>query len=207
MASGPSSTRLADLVTALGERSRELENGTLDLDGLDKAVEEARELHEHLVVLRHKAREEKVRGARAPMPQPPPPVNEPAPIRLDVTSPIGDPRQITLIDAIEHEKQVKKEKRAAARAERSHAPAPPVAARPVKDLLRSIPISEKFWFIAELFGKDATAYERTMRAIDAAGSLEAARAIVRADVLDRAAKPPADDVLTAFEERIQRRFQ
>lgn len=206
MASGPSSPRLAALVAALSGRIGELEKGTLDLDGLEKAAEEARELHEHLVVLRHKAREEKVKGARVPAP---PPVSEPPPIRLDVSSPLGDPRQITLIEAIEHEKQVKKEKRAAARSERAAAPpspSPSTAPRPVKDLMRSIPISEKFWFIAELFGKDAGAYERTIRSIDAAQGLEAAQAIVRSEVLEKLTKPPAEDVMTAFQDRIQRRF-
>jgi len=206
MASGPSSPRLAALVAALSGRIGELEKGTLDLEGLEKAAQEARELHEQLVVLRHKAREEKVKSARAPA-APPPPVSEPPPIRLDVSSPLGDPRQITLIEAIEHEKQVKKEKRAAARSERAAAPpSPSPAPRPVKDLMRSIPISEKFWFIAELFGKDASAYERTIKSIDAAQGLEAAQAIVRTDVLEKLPKPPAEDVMAAFLERIQRRF-
>ena len=49
--------RIHELARELGERLKALDAGKLDRPGLEAATEEARELYERLVVLRHKARE------------------------------------------------------------------------------------------------------------------------------------------------------
>lgn len=110
-----------DLVEALAEAGRGLGRGDLDLQGLETACADARELYERLVVLRHKAREGK-HAAAAPAPaeapkpaateavnsprkaEPTPPVaevSEPAAIRLDTRPVEVSPRQVSLIEAIE----------------------------------------------------------------------------------------------------------
>ena len=214
MADEQGSARINALMASIGARLRELEGGELDLSGLDRLSEEARELYEQLVVLRHKAREAKVKGDRAAATEA---VSEPAPIRLDVATPINDPRQITLIDAIENEKRVKREKRAAAAAKptiaepvavmKKTAPAGNLEHPPIKDLAKAIAISEKFWFIAELFDKDATAYEQVIKRINTAGGLAEAKTIVDIEVLKKAKKKPAEEVTAAFMDLIERRFK
>jgi hypothetical protein len=100
-------TRITELVSALNGALRDMEQGRLGAQGLERATEDSRELYERLVVLRHKVRE--ARAAMASKAAPPPPKAEtpeaPAQpsIRLD-TRPPETPRQTSLIDAIaEHE--------------------------------------------------------------------------------------------------------
>lgn len=118
---------MSALVDALRKAEEGLRGGTLPLASLDAAANDARELYERLVVLRHKAREAaqgKAKPAPAPAPPPPapapppqperaspapaaatpPPANAPAaeaPIRLN-TRP-AEPHQTTLEEVIEQE--------------------------------------------------------------------------------------------------------
>ncbi len=99
-------TRITELVTALNAALRDMEQGRLGAQGLERATEEARELYERLVVLRHKVREAraaKVAAAAPPAKAPEPETTAQPAIRLD-TRPHEHPRQTSLIDAIaEHE--------------------------------------------------------------------------------------------------------
>jgi hypothetical protein len=50
-----------------------LDQGQLDLDGVDRTTEQVRSLYERLVVLRHKAREVRVVPPTPPVAEPSPP--------------------------------------------------------------------------------------------------------------------------------------
>nr|MBP6642960.1 hypothetical protein [Flavobacteriales bacterium] len=54
--------KISELVAALANAEKGMNAGTLKLDGLETACNDARELFERLVVLRHKARESAVGG-------------------------------------------------------------------------------------------------------------------------------------------------
>ena len=207
--------KIEELLAALAGRLRQLREGAMDLKGLETAAAEARELYERIVVLRHLARVQRSsedRGAiGATLPAG---VSEAAPIRLE-TGPPPDPRQITLIDAIENEKKTRRGKK-----EKEMPVASPVVLpgsktslaeklehAPIKDLHKAIAISQKFWFIAELFGKDASTYDAVVKRINSAGGLEEARSIVETEVLKKVKKTPGDEVMAAFMELVERRFK
>ncbi|MBK6753171.1 MAG: hypothetical protein IPG69_06155 [Flavobacteriales bacterium] len=215
--------RIQDLVRALAEAERALEQGRLQINGLEQACDDARELYERLVVLRHKARE----GERPQPPAaalalaaepPPPPIVPPSSgptIRLDTRAEI---RQTSLIDAIEETEGSKKASRAGAKATAKSgkpagagaAPPPSIAEKlshaPISDLGKAIALSQKFWFVAELFGGDRAAFEETVSAINnCPGSPEARKLMdARIAVLKKA---PAPEALKSFNELIERRFR
>lgn len=118
---------MQDLVAALAEAQRKLESGDLGHEGLEQACQNARELYERLIVLRHGSREMQLTGARTNAKrdktdvrsvnderdlQIRQEVNEPPPIRLDTRPPEISPRQTSLIDAIEETNGSKKAERA-----------------------------------------------------------------------------------------------
>ena len=227
-------TRMNELSARIAAGLIGLEKGDLDLEALDALCDDLRELNERMIVLRHAARVEHVRGesgldAAAEV--------EGQPIEV----PTPDPRQITLIEAIESEKKAKKERReqrvtatiiasepapnpipAPAPAQQplfklmppSPSPAPAKKASlaqklehaPIADLQKVIVLSQKFWFINELFSKDASAYERTIKQLNTASGLEEARAIMRTEVEERSKKKLNEEAMAQLAELIERRF-
>lgn len=174
--------RTADLIEALVAAQRDLEQGRLDLHGLDHACDTARELYERLVVVRHKVREQRTPGRAAP-------AASQEPIRLD-TRPTVLPGQTSLIDAI-----------AATEQEQSA-----TATRPVKDLAKAISLNHKFWFTAELFNGDRQAYEQAIARLNAAPDKASALDMLREEVMARLDKEPDAEALAAFTELLERRF-
>ncbi len=216
--------RIQDLVKALAEAERSLEKGALSVAALERACDDARELYERLVVLRHKAREGDRPQPAAPalaMAAEPPPApldaTKPPPaaasatgaaplIRLDTRSEI---RQTSLIDAIA-ETEIPSTRPPSPPTVRPATPsAPPSLAdklgrAPITDLAKSIGLSQKFWFMAELLGNDRVAFEQLVEAINNAPGLQEARRLL-ADQLARQPKPPDPEALQAFQELIERR--
>jgi len=214
--------RIHELARELGERLKALDAGKLDRPGLEAATEEARELYERLVVLRHKARE----GERPKAPEPPkeeaakaapkhdpkpevPPVVEAteAPIRLDTRPP--DPKQVSLMDVIA-ESEAPKEKAPAKPAAKADGP-PTLKEKleqtPLPDLAKGISLSDKFWFVAELFGGDRVAFEQGVETLNGRKDLADAQGYLKAEVLGKLKKAPDEEALAAFEELLQRRYK
>lgn len=77
---------------------------------------------------------------------------------------------------------------------------------PINDLHKAIALSQKFWFVAELFGGQRERYEKAIDTINALGSLEEARSFVSKEIVAKAARPPAEDAQQAFNELVERRF-
>jgi hypothetical protein len=233
-----------ELLSSLADAGRRLTEGSIGLEGLDRACDEAREVYERLVVLRHKAREARRDEASAkPAPQAPTPphappapakeaapvVEEPPPIRLDTRPGEKAPKQTSLIEAIaETEKPRAADKPAAGKAatagqakppapKTAEAPAkaadaaPSVAERlgraPISNLGRSIALSQKFWFVAELFNNDRIHYDRSIDLLDAMGALQEAKDYIDKEVLARMPAPPGEEVLAAFMDLVERRFR
>ncbi len=227
--------KMSELVEALRSAEVGLQNGSLSVSDLEGACSDARELYERLVVLRHKAREsrkpkEPVQEATSPPPTQTPtapaevrptetheehtptakePAPQPAVIRLETRPP--ETRQTSLIEAIaDTEKEV------------PTAPAPPVptAVQPkpaaslaekmekahIDDLGKAISLSHKFWFTAELFNGDRTAFDGAVTHINSASDKEAATTFFRTQVLANLKKPADPEAEAAFTELIQRRF-
>lgn len=78
---------------------------------------------------------------------------------------------------------------------------------PIADLHKAIALSQKFWFVAELFGGQRERYEKAIDAINGLKSVEEARAFVAQEVVGKATRPPAEDALQAFTELVDRRFK
>ncbi len=78
---------------------------------------------------------------------------------------------------------------------------------PVADLHKAIALSQKFWFVAELFGGHRERYEKAIDAINALRSVEDARMFISTEIIAKATRPPAEDALHAFNELVDRRFK
>lgn len=78
---------------------------------------------------------------------------------------------------------------------------------PVADLHKAIALSQKFWFVAELFAGQREHYEKAIDTINAAKDLAAAKAFVQSEIVAKLPKPPGDDVLGTFLELVERRFR
>ncbi|MBS1546783.1 MAG: hypothetical protein JST38_12180 [Bacteroidetes bacterium] len=225
------SDRMNELIRSVQHALGLLEEGKLDLPGLEQCTEDARSIFERLVVLRHKAREAHVeaekRAAQAGA-KPPEPA---APIRLDTRPPDVHPQQTSLIDAIAETETAPapKPKPAPPAPEplAAEAPKPPKARpaapqagndrpasvadkmehAPVADLRKAIALSQKFWFVAELFANERDRYEKALDAINGMHSASEAEAFVRDEVLAKLPKPPGEEVANTFLELVKRRFR
>lgn len=217
-----------ELVLSLKESMERLEQGKLGLEELEQCVARAQAVYERLVVLRHKAREAAVlagKPAEAPAHKesPRPTVVAEATIRLDTRPPEAHPQQTSLIDAIAETEAVEPAappavpkapppprrepaKPAPVAAERPVTVADKLEQAPVADLRKAIALSQKFWFVAELFNGDRKLYEDAIDALNGMDSFPAAEAFLREEVTAKLPKPPGEEVATAFKDLLQRRF-
>ena len=223
--------RMHQLLSGLQQALRDLDARKLDLDGLERASMDAQALYERLVILRHKAREgDRSATGPAPVVEEPPLVTAPDELpsmRLDTRPTDVPPRQTSLIDAIAETEtppptpakpsppeHVRGTSVPPARPPRTSDKAPTkgpsladkLEKAPINDLHKAIALSQKFWFVAELFGGQRERYEKTIDTINTLGSGDEARAFVAKEVVAKATRPPADDALQAFTELVDRRF-
>lgn len=77
---------------------------------------------------------------------------------------------------------------------------------PVADLRKAIALSQKFWFVAELFGGERDRYEKAIDAINAMNNKEEAEAYMRTEIVGKLPKPPGEEVSATFTDLLQRRF-
>lgn len=223
-----------ELIRSLQQAMDRLQDGKLDLEELEQATGQAQALYERFVVLRHKAREAAVgtaKAAEAPAPQPEAPTPQPEvpraaepSIRLDTRPPDISPHQTSLIDAIAeteglHGKEPETKPVAAARPKVSRpapasakAPARPATVAdklehaPVADLRKAIALSQKFWFVAELFANDRKRYEEAIDVLNGMGGRAEAEAYLKSEVIDKLSGPPGEEVTATFTELLQRRY-
>lgn len=225
---------IQELIAALSNTERGLAGGSLDLQGLETACNDARELFERLVVLRHKAREAALAAPRpasepapaAPAPPAPAAVETPS-LRLDTRPPAASPRQVSLIEAIEESTAPEADQAppdlAPAKAPEPTAsvagssipqstPKGPVTLAEklerssIQDLSKAISLSHKFWFVAELFGGDRIAYDRTIGLLNALGDQQKAVTFMETEVLSKLKKPADPEALATFMDLLQRRY-
>lgn len=190
--------RMNELASQVQQALRELEAGRLDLGGLDLLTEDARALYERLVILRHKAREAAAREQQADT------TEAQASIRLDTRPADALLRQTSLIDAI-----AETERQEPSRSKPTKKPSlgDRMEQAPITDLARSITLSDKFWFVAELFGGEKEKYDRAIKAINSAADLQEAEQWIEREVVAVRPAPPAENVLAAFMDLVQRRFR
>ncbi|MBK7483200.1 MAG: hypothetical protein IPI72_10765 [Flavobacteriales bacterium] len=212
--------KISELVRALAQADQGLTAGTLGLEGLEAASNDAQELYERLVVLRHKAREATVAHAVGKKPEVSTAQEEEPgmdrPVRLDTRpAPEVSARQTSLIEAIEHTEQEqipgpKMEPAPERAAKKSNKQAPSVAEKlekaAVDDLNKAITLSHKFWFVAELFNGDRITYEKAIEQLNKMPGFKEAELFVETEVLTKLKKPADPDALSTFTELIQRRY-
>lgn len=228
MAETKASDRMNGLLRSLQQAMERLQGGQLTLEELEQATGQAQALYERFVVLRHKAREGAVgavKKAEAPAPKAEGPKagEEEASIRLDTRPAEIAPQQTSLIDAIAETESLN-----AMAAEAAPTPAPkpkankPAAKQaaserpvtladklehaPVADLRKAIALSQKFWFVAELFANDRKRYEEAIDALNAMPGLKEAEAFLKNEVIAKLPNPPGEEVATTFSELLQRRY-
>jgi hypothetical protein len=224
--------KINELVKALAEAEHGLAAGTLGLEGLETACDDARELFERLVVLRHRARETKLGRTIDPTAKPIPSTEgpltkaeEPEPLRLDTRPAEVSPRQTSLIEAIEStEKETadttNDQDAAAGNVDNTTTKpvvkksgtntAPSVAEKlekaPVDDLGKAISLSHKFWFVAELFNGDRITYEKSIDKLNRFADRKEAETFVEQEVLSKLKKPADAEALATFTDLVQRRY-
>lgn len=200
---------MEQLLARLREAIASLAAGSLDEAGLHAATEDARALYERLVVLRHKHRERQVAE-----PAPPPP--ELPAMRLDTRPAEAPPRQTSLIDAIAETERTDEPVPAPEPPAPAPIPAPipaPAATSlsdrmehaPVKDLHKAIALSQKFWFVAELFDGQRDRYEKAVDALNACRTLVDARKYLETEVLAKVRRTPDPEAVKAMEDLLERR--
>lgn len=225
--------RMNELIRSLQQAMGRLGEGKLDLPALEQCTEDARALYERLVVLRHKAREAAVGAGKqvAAMSAGVRPVTvgeavaeadvKESVIRLDTRPAEPAPHQTSLIDAIA-ETEAPSAPRPSPEAPKPPAPPRPKARKekpeqpisladkmehaPVADLRKAIALSQKFWFVAELFGGERDRYEKAIDAINAMGSMGEAEAFMRTEITAKLPKPPGEEVAATFTDLLHRRF-
>ncbi len=208
---------MGQLVSALRDAEQGLRTGSLDMTGLDAACNDARELYERLVVLRHKAREGKGKEPQAPpAPPPPAPVVAPPPqepatasaIKLD-TRP-ADTRQTSLIEAIENSEKTDPVVPETTGTPSGTKPPPTLAEKMEKahidDIGKAISVSHKFWFTAELFNGDRTGFDKAIDHLNSTTDLASALSWFENEVIARAKKPADPEAKATFVELLKRRF-
>lgn len=213
--------KIGELVVALAEAERALQAGSLGLEGLDTACTNARSLYERLIVLRHKAREAAIANApvadqeNASGAERTPVKPAPAAIRLDTRPPESPHRQTSLIDAIEATESAANVKgvepsagpeRAEEGASATRTVAEKMEHASITDLGKAISLSHKFWFVAELFNGDRTAYEKALDRLNGFSTVDEAFTFLENDVEAKLKKPADPEALTTFRELIQRRY-
>ena len=215
--------KMNELVAALAVVERQLASGEMDIAGLDAACNDARELYERLVVLRHKAREAALSLSTRPKEHTAPPTAaghrerseaaDPLAIRLD-TRPESAPRQTSLIEAIEASEEKPARTPAATPSRPADKPAstkaPTLAEKmeraAIPDLSKAISLSHKFWFVAELFNGDRINYEKSIAKLNAFPDLAAAQAFIDTEIIAKMKKPADPEALATFSELVQRRY-
>lgn len=226
MAETKASDRMNELIRSLEQAMGRLQGGQLTLEELEQATGQAQALYERFVVLRHKAREaavgtvKKAEGAKPKAEEPKAATEEPS-IRLDTRPPDISPQQTSLIDAIAETESLNAMAAEAAPAPKPKAekPAPKQTAperpvtvadklehAPVADLRKAIALSQKFWFVAELFANDRKRYEEAIDAFNAMQGLTEAEAYLKTEVIAKLATPPGEEVMATFTELLQRRY-
>lgn len=217
--------KIDELVAGLAEAQQGMGSGSVDLARLETACDDARELYERLVVLRHKAREAAVGQGTTKAPEVPPVkagssvVSDTKPVRLDTRPVELSTRQTSLIEAIESTEMDQPTavlEPAATEASKPSQPAqggakPPTLAErhersAVTDLGKGISLSHKFWFVAELFNGDRVLYEKSIERLNSFANLQEAEAFVRSEVIEKLKKPADPEAITTFTDLVQRRY-
>lgn len=217
---------IGQLIDALNATGRALGSGPVGTGDLERACEDARELYERLVVLRHKARETALAAGRAKVAEPPSAdAKEEVPaIRLDTRPPDPAPRQVSIMEAIDAAvPDAPAPEKATARKATAAAPAPatkpPAKAKElpatlaeklekaaITDLAKAISLSHKFWFVAELFNGDRITYDKTIMRLNTMDDRASALDLVEREVVARISKPADPEALATFMELVQRRY-
>ncbi|QQR88279.1 MAG: hypothetical protein IPJ76_08740 [Flavobacteriales bacterium] len=78
---------------------------------------------------------------------------------------------------------------------------------PIADLGKAIALSQKFWFVAELFNNDRAAYDKAIEHLNKQQLRAEAKAYVQYEVVAKLKNPPGEEVLAAFTELIERRHR
>lgn len=187
-------TDITGQLAALAERH---ERGELSREEIGEMTDLARQLYEHMIVIRSKAMEP-VKPAPAPER-----VVESEP-RYEADNPEISPNQISLIDSIEEIK--KSETLNDTVAEGGESLSQRYGSQGIMDLVAAITINQKFSFISNLFGGDQAAYEGALAKLNAFSSFLEADEYIENVIKDRYDWESNSPVVKDFTALIERKF-
>lgn len=151
----------------------------------------------------------------AQKPEAPAATSTPAPIRLNIRpserrqDEEGEAEPSVMKTAAEYLKEAQAAKGATAQpsaTKLAESVAEKLERTKISDLAKAITLSDKFWFIKELFGGDAKAYEVGVSLLNSAKDQAEAKSFLNEDLLTKLKNPPDAEALEAFSELIERRF-
>ncbi|MFN3341668.1 MAG: hypothetical protein ACK40M_03165 [Flavobacteriales bacterium] len=196
---------MKDLIQRIQSDLLKMEHGELHADALPDLVDDSRELYERLVVLRYKALERSADNAgvesKREIQQE---VKEvPTTFKLNITSPVTEPVQTSLLDAA---KEVVPEQKAPEppKAESSNIPttaqhafqaevslnerisqnqarvsiADKLSKKPIADLRTAIGLNQKFLFMNDLFDGENQAFNEAVQQLNSQSNLDDAKNIL-----------------------------
>ena len=194
----------------------ELTNGTLSVEEIEMTVSELRELYERLVVIRHKAFEEREKPEDA-VPKKEVEVEqekEDTPqgtgslFKLDIDQPIEEKatpkNQVSLIDQIEELGDESLNDKVAEEVEGSLAEK--LEGGSIDDLKKAIALNQKFWFIRELFNDNKELFEKALKELDNAEDHVSAQKWFDVEVRVNLKDDHDETALRKFLELLERRF-
>ncbi len=126
------------------------------------------------------------------------PVSVPAPVKVEAEKVVAE-KIVPEKPRVAKPKPTLKERPETVAAKLEHAP--------VADLHKAIALSQKFWFVAELFAGQREQYDKAIVALNSMDGIAEAQAYVEREVVGKLPKPPGEDVLATFTELLQRRYR
>jgi hypothetical protein len=196
MASDKGFVGIEELAQQLSTDLAALTKGAVDIEKLEDMCQLSGELHERLVILRHKGREAIQQGRNA-IEIAEPTVADMPELKLDLGQPIVSTGQTSLIDAIAEtaEEQV------------PQALNEQFDGESAEDLTKAIGLNQKFMFISQLFSGKSEEYVRTIDKLNTLVQRDEAIKVMNEVIRNASEDEEGQIAAEQFRELIERRFQ
>ncbi len=173
---------ITTITSRLDELSSKYEAGTLSREEIGEMTDLARQLYEHLVIIRHQGLDTKVEAAEEENSTE---IVAESESNYETDEVEISPNQISLIDSIEELKLMDQSINANFSDDQELSLSQKIGSQGVVDLIAAISINQKFKFIANLFGGDQKAYDGALEKLNGFSSYIEADEYIENVVKDR----------------------
>lgn len=122
-----------------------------------------------------------------------------------VVAPAPDPKPAEMIEVVAKVEAIKPTP--APPAKRVTSLADRMEHAPIADLGKAISLSQKFLFLAELFGGQSAAYDKAIDTINGYKAVEEAKQFLDTEVIAKLRRSPDPEALSSFMDLVERRFK